>query len=223
MKGADPNIVMTSNCTPLITACIYSRNLQIVKELLKAKADVNGQDKYGATALYATSSNRIVKKLLSSGANPYVFVKGTKWTPLILASANGHIDIVKCLLKAKADPHHHSDTGITALHAAVQHNHVDIVNELLQANVNPTLTIVDGETALAIAIKQNQPNEDMVKMLREAMNAYYNRTEGHRLLLTLLRTSTSKRKSDQHSLITASTDRVTNICGRYFSSKIINK
>ena len=78
--------------TPLITAC-SSSNLQIVKELLKAKADVNGQDEDGTTALYMASSNgdfRIIKKLLSSGANPNIFVKGTKWTPLIVASANGH-------------------------------------------------------------------------------------------------------------------------------------
>ena len=211
-KGADPNIAMTSNscCTPLITACIYSRNLQIVKELLKAKADVNSQDKYSTTALYVASSNGdlgIVKKLLSSGANPNVFIKETKWTPLIVASANGHIDVAKCLLKAKADPHHHLDTGITALHTAVQHNHVDIVNELLQANVNPTLTTTDGETALAIAMKQNPPNEDMVKMLREAMNAYYNRTEGHKLV-AMLRTSTS---TDQYSLITADTQSLVSV------------
>ena len=201
LKGADPNIAITS--TPLITACASS-NLQIVKELLKAKADVNGQDEDGTTALYMSSSNGnfgIVNKLLSSGANPNIFVQGTKWTPLIVASANGHIDVVKSLLKAKADIHYQDVYGKTALHAAVQCNHVDIVNELIQANVNPTLTTTDGETALAIAMKQNPPNEDMVKMLREAMNAYYNKTEGHRLL-TMLRTSTS---TDQYSLITADT------------------
>ena len=201
LKGADPNIAITS--TPLITACASS-NLQIVKELLKAKADVNGQDEDGTTALYMASSKGhfgIVKKLLSSDANPNIFVKGTKWTPLIVASANGHIDVVKSLLKAKADTHYQDVYGKTALHAAVQHNHVDIVNVLLKANVNPTLTTTDDETALAIAMKQNPPNEDMVKMLREAMNAYYNRTEGHRLL-TVLRTSTS---TDQYSLITADT------------------
>ena len=88
LKGADPNIAITS--TPLITACI-NKNLQIIKELLKAKADVNGQDEDSATALYMASSNgdfRIVNKLLSFGANPNTFVKGTKWTPLIVASAN---------------------------------------------------------------------------------------------------------------------------------------
>ena len=207
LKGADPNI-----STPLITACASS-NLQIVKELLKAKADVNGQDEDGTTALYMVSSNgdfRIIKKLLSSGANPNMFVKGTKWTPLIVASANGHIDVVKSLLKAKVDTHYQDVYGKTALHSAVQHNHVDIVNELVQANVNPTLTTTDGETALAIAMKQNPLNEDMVKMLREAMNAYYNRTEGHRLL-TMLRTSTSKRKSDQYSLITADTQSLVSV------------
>ena len=95
LKGADPNIAITS--TPLITAC-SSSNLQIVKELLKAKADVNGQDEDGTIALYMASSNgdfEIVNKLLSFGANPNIFVKGTKWTPLIVASANGHIDVVE--------------------------------------------------------------------------------------------------------------------------------
>ena len=210
LKRADPNIAITS--TPLITACI-NKNLQIVKELLKAKADVNGQDEDSATALYMSSSNgdfQIVNKLLSFGANPNIFAKGTKWTPLIVASANGHIDVVKSLLIAKADTHYQDVYGKTALHAAVQCNHVDIVNELIQANVNPTLTTTDGETVLAIAMKQNPPNEDMVKMLREAMNAYYNRTEGHELV-TALRTSTSKRKSDQYSLITADTQSLASV------------
>ena len=208
LKEADPNIAITS--TPLITACI-NKNLQIIKELLKAKADVNGQDEDSATALYMASSNgdfRIVNKLLSFGANPNTFVKGTKWTPLIVASANGHIDVVKSLLKAKADTHYQDVYGKTALHAAVQCNHVDIVNELIiQANVNPTLTTTDGETVLAIAMKQNPLNEDMVKMLREAMNAYYNRTEGHELV-TALRTSTS---TDQYSLITADTQSLVSV------------
>ena len=59
-------------------------------------------------------------------------------------------------------------------------------------------------------MKQNPRNEDMVKMLREAMNAYYNRTEGHELV-TALRTSTSKRKSDQYSLITADTQSLVSV------------
>ena len=212
LKGADPNIVMTSSfCyTPLVTACI-SRNLQIVKELLKAKADVNGQDEDGTTALYMASSKGdlgIAKKLLSSGANPNIFAKRNKWTPLIVASANGHIDVVKTLLKAKADTHYQDVYGKTALHAAVQYNHVDIVHELLKANVNPTLTTTDGETALAIAIKQTPPNEDMVKMLKEAMNAYYNRTESHRLLTVL---HSSKTELDQYSLITADTQSLVSV------------
>ena len=56
-------------------------------------------------------------------------------------------------------------------------------------------------------MKQNPPNEDMVKMLREAMNAYYDRTEGHRLV-AMLRTSTS---TDQYSLITADTQSLASV------------
>jgi cytohesin len=62
-------------------------------------------------------------------------------TPLIRASAYGHIDVVVRLLSAGANPNALDERGIgdTALHEAARGGHSEIISLLLRAGGDPTI------------------------------------------------------------------------------------
>jgi len=71
------------------------------------------------------------------------------WSALHTASGAGHLEAVRALLAASADPNVTKEFDHTPLHQAVGHN--DIVQILLRANANPLAASVWGGTPLAIA------------------------------------------------------------------------
>ncbi|MGE3804044.1 MAG: ankyrin repeat domain-containing protein [Gemmataceae bacterium] len=76
---------------------------------------------------------------LAEGA-PLEWRNRDDYTPLMVATENGHSEIVRALLAAGADPHGAAtNTGADALYIACAQGHLDIVEELLQrgADVNP--------------------------------------------------------------------------------------
>ncbi len=62
-------------------------------------------------------------------------------TPLIRASAYGHIDVVVRLLSAGANPNARDERSIgdTALHEAARGGHSEIISLLLHAGGDPTI------------------------------------------------------------------------------------
>ena len=106
--------------TPLIFAT-REGNLDTVKALLEAGADVNETSEYGWTALLVATHDRFYKLgvyLLEQGANPNLANEGG-WTPLYIATDNrnieggdyptrqpdlDHLEYIKRLLEARADP-----------------------------------------------------------------------------------------------------------------------
>ena len=90
-----------------------------LKALLKAKADIDQQNKSGTTALlYAIDSNHIpvAKKLLYAGANPNI-TDHRGATPLMIA--NRSKELVTLLLASKADCCRRTDVAGTALMQAM--------------------------------------------------------------------------------------------------------
>jgi uncharacterized protein len=106
--------------TPLIFAARQG-DLETVKVLLDAEADVNETSEFGWTALLTATQNRYYKLglyLLDHGANPNIQNEGG-WSPLYLATDNrnieggdyptrkpdmDHLDYIKRLLAAGANP-----------------------------------------------------------------------------------------------------------------------
>jgi uncharacterized protein len=83
----------------------------------KVGADFMG----GMTALlYAAREGhqRAAEALIEAGADVNQ-VSGDKFSPLVMSIINGHLDLAKYLLAHGADPNRASETGITALYAAV--------------------------------------------------------------------------------------------------------
>jgi len=79
--------------TPLVYAARQG-DLETVKVLVEAKADVNQRTNYGWTPLLTATQNRnyqIARYLLEHGANPNIANKGG-WNPLYLATDNRNIE-----------------------------------------------------------------------------------------------------------------------------------
>jgi len=108
--GADVNTSVEGLGIPIVAASM-SGNYRAVQLLLDRGANVNARDSEGFTALINASlhnDRNIVQLLLSKGADvnapSYLTIHGNKvhMTPLMIAKAKGHQDIVKLLTEAGA-------------------------------------------------------------------------------------------------------------------------
>lgn len=75
-------------------------------------------------------NEKVVKYLLSIGANPNTTRKTDKVTPLSIAAEKGFLEVVKDLYKAGADPNIPDSFGIDAMFTCAQEGHVDILDFL---------------------------------------------------------------------------------------------
>lgn len=153
--------------TPLMKAC-WDGRMEIAKYLLSAGADVHAKDSdNGQTPLmYAVQRGRadFVKWLIDSGAG--VNLRDVrKFTPLHVAAAGGHEDVVDFLVKAKADLNAEM-YGLTPMMMAASSRNPAMVVKLakLGASVNyASKTMNPGNTAIFSAILAG--DAEMVKTL----------------------------------------------------------
>ncbi|MBM3768104.1 MAG: hypothetical protein FJW32_22195 [Acidobacteria bacterium] len=111
-----------------------------IDTLVKQRADVNGAQIDGTTALHWAAQHEdvaAVKALLAAGADAKVKNR-YGLTPLSLAATNGNGPIVELLIKAGADPNLAVPGGETPLMTAARTGKLDAVKALLRggANVN---------------------------------------------------------------------------------------
>lgn len=141
--GADVNYQGLYEETPLVGA-ITRENIEIVKMLLAAKAEVNPQIESASPLIWAATIGNveIVKLLLDAKADVNLSKKSSDiaigknrfWGGSALngAAYNGHTEVVKLLLAAGADISVTDKYDKTALMSAEQYHHQDIV-ELIKA------------------------------------------------------------------------------------------
>lgn len=111
-----------------------------------------------------------VQRLVDRGVPVDSKVSKQGWTPLLLASHGGYMDIVECLLKGGAHPKIASSTGVTALHLAAQAGHVKLVALLCRCpGLELDATMDNGWTPLFFAA-QNGHWSVAIHLLR-AQNA----------------------------------------------------
>jgi len=140
-----------------------------ISRLLRAGADTEAMNKYGATPLYMASQNgqsAIVKLLIDAKADVNA-VNRNGTAPLSIASAKGRADIAAMLLAAKANVNTANKDGFTPLILASMGGHAKVVKLLLAAgaNVNAARTL-DGVTPLYIASEEG--HADVVRLLLDA-------------------------------------------------------
>ena len=153
-QGADINAQNRNGTTPLISA---AKNLHggALTILLSHGASVELTDHGGYTALcYAAWRGLLVNDLLNHNAN--VNVKSLfGFTPLLLATEEGHCHVVQELLAHGADINAYNRFKNTALHYAVNTGNVDMVSILLENGINIKIANNEGKTAFRLINRHN--------------------------------------------------------------------
>ncbi|CAN7529639.1 ankyrin repeat domain-containing protein [Paenibacillus sp. LjRoot153] len=191
--GADPNLgggALLSALHPFANSGLNDESVQIVKNLLAYKADVNASNADGETPLIAAvnvsmpQSRQIVQLLLDDGADPNQIPK-SNWsgmTPLMRAvnpyghdSIQGVYAMVEMLINAHADVNAADEKGNTVLSYAVEFNqHVidgnaEVIRLLLSKGAKTQTKDKNGVTPLAKAmnIVDEKKRDEIVKLLEE--------------------------------------------------------
>ncbi|MBM3558879.1 MAG: ankyrin repeat domain-containing protein, partial [Alphaproteobacteria bacterium] len=112
-----------------------------VKSLMQQRADVNGAQGDGMTALHWAADRgdeELATLVIAAGADVAARTRLGGYTPLHIAAGGGRTAIVRRLLEAKASPAEKTTTGATPLHLAAAAGSLDLVSALLDrgAEVN---------------------------------------------------------------------------------------
>lgn len=150
-QGMDPDTSDAAGTTLLMTAAANG-NVRLVESLLRLRANIMKNNKYGESALALAALNGhqdVVRTLIDAGAR--INVPG--WGALHYAVFNGHADIVRYLVERGGDVNARAPNHHTALMLAARNGHGEIVRILLAAGANPDLGDLEGNTAFGIAQK----------------------------------------------------------------------
>ena len=94
-------------------------------------------------------------------------------TPLMIAAAEGHLEVVKRLVEAEVDVNFEHENGSgTALIVAATNGHAAVVKFLLESGANPSITDSTGYTALLSATFYNRIDvvEELLKSHTQNIN-----------------------------------------------------
>lgn len=138
----------------------------VIPALLRAGADIEGQDARGYTALVLASYNGQLSTtglLLDEGAAPDGASDAQGNSALMGVAFKGHVDIARLLLDRGADPNRRNRAGQTAIMTAALFNQTAIIALLLERGADPNATDHAGNTAAAVA--RMQGNTALAEML----------------------------------------------------------
>ncbi len=104
--------------------------------------------------------------LVDGGANVHQPKNITQETPLLIASKNGHREIVRHLISLGAHVNVKDTGGVVALHWASFFGHVQIVESLIFGGADPNITTNKGGSSLYFAAE----NGHLVRSLTFLLN-----------------------------------------------------
>jgi len=159
-KKAQVNSRDKNSRTPLHHAALREKN-DAALILISKRAIVDAKDKKGWTPLYLACLNNLPKMaelLINKGAkvNPTISSKGKEGktitragpSPLIAATRDGHLQVVKVLLDYKARVHGPASAPKTPLHLAAEKEYPEIAKLLLENKANPNRRDRSGKTPI---------------------------------------------------------------------------
>ncbi len=156
----------------LITA-VKAGDIELVKKLLSAGADVNCRDDSGATPLMIAAhagSLPLVAQLLEQGADVNLGDE-QGWAPLMKSVYNfemkhGHAEVTQALIDAGANIEAPIGYGVRPLMLAAGYGETAVVEALLEAGAEVTARNEGGLTALMM-VKQKH-YVDVINLLHQA-------------------------------------------------------
>ena len=131
--GTPVDSVVADKSTALMWAA-FNGHIPVVAHLLEKGAQVDAKDANGRTALlYASSgpSSEMVGLLLRHGADVNTQGQAEGFTPLMMAAAEGHIEVVRVLLLNGATAEITDKDGDTAEKFARDNGHTAVLNLLM--------------------------------------------------------------------------------------------
>ncbi|CEP03432.1 hypothetical protein PBRA_003192 [Plasmodiophora brassicae] len=160
--GADPNAAQKSS---RLTALHHAANSQrheaaaVIRAVVEYGADPNAVDGDGLSSLhYACTRGNLpcVEALCQAGADPNI--ETCPMTPLMMAAAQGHDQVVQALVKCGATVNGKTRAkGQTVLHIACEHERFSTVDILLANGASTNEVDAEGASALIGAISRGQP------------------------------------------------------------------
>lgn len=141
----------------LLLVAVSLQKPEVIKFLLKQKADVNFKNAAGETPLLvavASSDNQSAKLLIESGAKLMERSGETEDSALHLAAVNDNVDLVKIILKQNPESISQLNSAHeSALHKAAYFGALRVIPVLLQAGADLNQKDKAGLTALDVARK----------------------------------------------------------------------
>ena len=121
----------------------------------------------------------MVALLLDAGAN---MSRKTAFgdTALMLASCNGHLEVVQLLMARGANPNDVNAFGDSSLLMASYHGHEELAKTLLDAGASAEIVNTYGDRALTLAVRQR--HEGLVQTLHR----HSRRSTGRKLIRDML-------------------------------------
>ena len=156
---------------------VRENNLPEVNALLQLGANVNyrdiEQEGIGESALHIAAANGnldIVNSII--GRNPNIDIADNFGeTPLHIASKNGRTDVITALINAGANVNSVNFITETPLHlAALKNDSLDVIHKLIDNGARTDITTQDGNTALNLAEGIDNPNPEIIEILKTPTN-----------------------------------------------------
>jgi ankyrin repeat protein len=165
-------VALASAADTRLSEAVMNRDAAAVRSLLAQKADVNGAQGDGTTALHWAAFNDdldLVKLLLAAGAKVMAATREGAITPIFMACTNGDAPMIEALLNAGADANSVKANGTTALMTAAASGSAAAVKLLLDRGADiGARESVHGQTALMFAAALNRTDAVKVLMARGA-------------------------------------------------------
>lgn len=129
--------------------------VEVVRTLVRARVDINFQDEQGETALHVAARFGHVEcaQILLEGSaaqqiDTEIREKTYGWTPLFVASVDGHLPIVELLIEAGSDLEKLDWSGWSAREHAALRGHVDLAFRLAEVTPAPG-SVIDTNPSTA--------------------------------------------------------------------------
>ena len=170
-QRADVNVPTADGTTALHWA-VHWNDSETADLLIRAGANVNMANRYGATPLWLASERGyadVVGTLLKAGVDPNTLALGEGESPLMAAARAGSVETVELLLAHGADVNvKDAWRGQTALiMAAGNHEpNAEVVRVLLEHGADVHVRSAGGLTALLFAVRQH--DVESVRLLLKA-------------------------------------------------------